>query len=110
MWRKVAEPEIRRKETPPGNPGIDTKIRGFGGLNTPLVGNVRVDLPKEVFWIWFEDIGWRSVSYRPLSVTDFDPFLHMTGGVPRLKIWVAEWANVAGYPFSTILDTGYVFI
>lgn len=109
-WRKVAEPEIRSKDVPPGNPGLDSKVRGAGGLTTSDVIAVRADLGASRFWCWFQDVGWQAVSFAPLKLVDFDAFLHVQNGAPRLKFWVAEWPETTGgLPKTTILDSGWEY-
>lgn len=109
-WKKVAEPEIRPKGHPSPQPNLDSKVRGFGGLTTADVGVVRADLGASKFHIWYQDIGWVSISFAPLKLVDFDCFLHLQNGAPRLKIWIAEWPDsTGGHPNTTILDTGYEY-
>lgn len=110
MWKKVAEPVFRDKDVPPGNQPLDSKIRGFGGLTTADVGAVRVDLQHSVFWVWFQDAGWQSIGFAPRKLVDFDAFLHVQNGVPRLKFWIAEWPEATGgLPKTTILDSGWAY-
>jgi len=109
-WQKVAEPELSPKGHPTPQPNLDGKVRGFGGLTTPDVGAVRIDLQAKLAYIWFQDIGWQSVSFAPLSILDYDAFLHAEGGIPHLKLWLTEWPDTSGgQPNTWILDTGYEF-
>lgn len=109
-WIKVAEPQLRSKEHPQPQPNLDSKVRGFGGLTTADVGVVRIELGKKLAHIWFQDVGWQAVSFAPLSIVDFDAFLHTQNGVPRLKLWLAEWPDTSGgHPNTVILDTGWEY-
>lgn len=109
-WQKVAEPELRPKGHPEPKPNLDSKIRGFGGLTTVDVGEVRMDFANHTAWVWFQDIGWQAIRFGNVDIVDYDPFLHLQNGAPRLKLWLAEFpSSNGGHPNTTILDTGYEY-
>lgn len=111
FWTKVQEPVFNDKGVPPNHPNLDSKVRGFAGITTNFIGAVRVDFNHSLFHIWFQDVGWQTVSFAPRKIVDFDPTVHMQGGWPRLKIWLAEWPDATGgEPKTTILDTGWSYV
>lgn len=101
-WVKVAEVEVRPKGDN-GKGGYDAKVRGFGGLNSTLVGAVQCNFAAHTFRLWLQDIGWQEIKWpSSLNLLDYDPFIH----AGRLKIWATEWNDARTLH---IIDSGYEF-